>query len=265
MTNRILAGALALALPLPVLAGPDSKTVPPGTPVTITVQPAQPASPTVTITLKERHGHATPENSGCTHTGGCNIDVQQPSPDTIVITMTGAAVATGGLKGSTATVNFDLLQCFDLVFEKAEVKAAKITLEGRVIGVLRSGPKGGCASASDGGASITADTTLVSVAVPDHSVSGGENLSINDKGRSANAILTAGAYTLHQTWQVSASHPKALLGKAVSAEFAPDPAIDPLWLSYKEPFHGAAKKDFGFQITIKVAEETVEQKKEEKK
>ncbi len=33
-------------------------------------------------------------------------------------------------------------------------------------------------------------------------------------------------------------------------------AFDPLWLSYKEPFHGAIKKDFGFQVTLKVVEDT---------
>ena len=42
-------------------------------------------------------------------------------------------------------------------------------------------------------------------------------------------------------------------GTIESAEFAPDPALDPLWISAFEPFHGAAKKDFGFQVTIKVA------------
>ena len=36
---------------------------------------------------------------------------------------------------------------------------------------------------------------------------------------------------------------------------APDPALDPLWISYWEPFHGAVKKDFGFQVTVKVAPE----------
>src|SRR5262249_13836433 len=54
--------------------------------------------------------------------------------------------------------------------------------------------------------------------------------------------------------QASATHPRALLlCYAASAEFAPDPALDPLWISYWEPFHGAIKKDFGFQITVKVA------------
>jgi hypothetical protein len=45
------------------------------------------------------------------------------------------------------------------------------------------------------------------------------------------------------------------LGKSASAEFAPDPALDPLWISYWEPFHGAGKKDFGFQVILKVAGE----------
>src|SRR5204863_246480 len=44
--------------------------------------------------------------------------------------------------------------------------------------------------------------------------------------------------------------------KSASAEFAPDPALDPLWISYWEPFHGAVKKDFGLQVILKVAEDT---------
>jgi hypothetical protein len=35
----------------------------------------------------------------------------------------------------------------------------------------------------------------------------------------------------------------------------PDPALDPLWISAFEPFHGAQKKDFGFRVTIKVEPE----------
>jgi hypothetical protein len=52
------------------------------------------------------------------------------------------------------------------------------------------------------------------------------------------------------------AHACLLLYKGPSAEFAPDPALDPLWISYKEPFHGATKKDFGFQMTLKVVEDT---------
>ena len=75
--------------------------------------------------------------------------------------------------------------------------------------------------------------------------------------------VTAGKYLLRQTFRVSATaHATVLPTKGPSAEFAPDPAIDPLWLSYKEPFHGAVKKDFGFQLTLKVTEETEPEKPE---
>ena len=60
--------------------------------------------------------------------------------------------------------------------------------------------------------------------------------------------------------------PKAFLFpcKAPSAEFAPDPALDPLWISAKEPFKGAKKGDLGFQVTVKVApQEAPEPKKDE--
>jgi hypothetical protein len=221
------------------------------------VQPAPASTPTVSITLKDRHGHATPECTGCTHTGGGNIDIQRPSPDTVVITMSAVAVATGGPHSSAAVVHFDLDQCFEVVFEKPEVKAAKLTMDGRVIGLLRGGCKNGRASESGGCATVTcSNLSLVSVGAPDHAVAGGENLSINDKEGPVSASIAPGTYTLHQTWMVSAEHTRALFGKAASAEFAPDPALDPLWISYKEPFHGANKKDFGFRITIKVADDT---------
>jgi hypothetical protein len=61
-----------------------------------------------------------------------------------------------------------------------------------------------------------------------------------------------GCYTLHQTFSIMATHPCSVLPcKAASAEFAPD-ALDPLWISYWEPFHGAQKKDFGFQVTLRI-------------
>ena len=56
---------------------------------------AQAPSPQVSITLGSRHGHVTPSRQGFTHTGGGNIDVAQPTPDTVIVTMTGVAVASG--------------------------------------------------------------------------------------------------------------------------------------------------------------------------
>lgn len=214
-----------------------------------------PSGPPVTITLGGRHGHVEPHREGCTHTGGGNIDVAQPSPDTVVITMSGIAVATAmPCKCSTAALHFDLDQCLEVVAADPKVKKVTLTLEGRVIGLLRSHCKG---SAEQGESCVSigcGPIEVLSLCVPPHSVCGGENLSVNCKEKTHTVPIAPGEYTLHQTFAIRAAHPKCLAPcKAASAEFAPDPALDPLWISYWEPFHGAAKKDFGFQVTVKVA------------
>jgi hypothetical protein len=235
-------------------------TVPPGTPVTITVVPGAAAPPPASITLGARHGHVVPYRAGFDHTGAGNIDVAQPTPDVVIITMTGVAVAGGHpVKDSVATMNFDLQQCFDVSFDSPKLKKAKLVMEGRVIGLLRSHKKGaGSAQEGPGCATVSAGPyDVLTVCVPTHSVACGENLSINDHDGPVAVPVSPGKYTLHQTFTINAAHPKAIFPcKAASAEFAPDPALDPLWISYWEPFHGAAKKDFGFQITLKVVEDT---------
>jgi hypothetical protein len=265
--RRWVAGALlaaGLALPVGLVSAQDQKAqVQPGQPVTITVTTQAPA-PDVSIVLGPRTGHVTPCRSGCAHTGGGNIDVQQPSPDTLVATMAGVAVATGApFTPAEASLTFELTQAFEVSFDKPSVKAAKLTLEGRVIGFLRSHKLGGAMEL--GGADVSGPAgTPVSITLPEHAVAGCESLAVNDKEGPCSAVIQAGKFCLHQRFLVRAFMPAtALPCKAPSAEFAPDPALDPLWISPKEPFHGAAKKDLGFQVTIKVAPEEVPEPKKD--
>ena len=218
--------------------------------------------PVVTIDLGSRQAEGRPTREGFTHTGGGNIDVQQPSSDTLVITMTGVAVAGGHpCKESLAALSFDLVQDFEISFAKPNKKQAKLTIEARVIGLLRSHKHGAASINCPAHASVelcgqVGGPTLLEVSLPGRSVAGGENVSVNDRQGPIPALVAAGKYTLRQQFGIQASHPKkALPCKAASAEFAPDPALDPLWISAFEPFHGAAKKDFGFQVTLKVAPE----------
>jgi hypothetical protein len=211
-------------------------------------------APTVTISLGSRQAQAVPSRQGFTHTGGGNIDVVQPAPDAVVVTMTGVAVAgKHPLKESLATLSFDLVQAFEVTFEKPEIKKAKLTLEGRVIGLLR-GTRSGTAQQGPAEAHVSGEASSVGLVMPSHHVACGESLSVNDREGPVAADIVAGKFTLHQSFAVTAAHPHtASFSKAASAEFAPDPGLDPLWISYWEPFHGAAKKDFGFQVTLRVA------------
>ena len=98
---------------------------------------------------------------------------------------------------------------------------------------------------------------ILSVGLEPHSVACGENLSLNDHVGPLEAPIVPGHYILNETFAISAAHPQGLFKcKAASAEFAPDPALDPLWISYWEPFHGAIKKDLGFQVILKVVPDT---------
>jgi hypothetical protein len=236
----------------------------------LAVVPARSADPPVAVQLGPRHGHCTPERAGCTHTGGGNIVVAQPTPDVVVVTMTGVAVATGHpFSDSRAALTFDLNQEFKVVFNDPKVKKAKVEVEAVVIGLLRAdascfsqtgcGAKGhgGCGSARVGMAcaAITSGPhPVTSLCVDPHGVACGEYLAMNCHQGPVGVPIAEGGYTLHQAFSLLATHPRGLLpSKPASAEFAPDPALDPLWISYREPFHGANKKDFGFQVTVRVS------------
>jgi hypothetical protein len=248
--RHLASGLIALALSFSVASAQEKATVPAGGAVNVTVTAGTAPPPPVSFTLHERHGHVTPIKGKCTHTGGGLIDVSSPSPDTVIITMSGVAIA-------NSEMHFDLEQCFEVNFDDPKVKKAKIYLEGRVIGLLR-GERKGSADYSDACAHVTSESAgLLSVCVPMHGVSGCENLAVNDHDGPISVSVVAGKYTLSQTFTIAA-HSDCFLCKRPSAEFAPDPALDPLWISYFEPFHGVKKESFGFQVTLKVAPDTEE-------
>src|SRR5947209_17770852 len=117
-------GMAAAAGLVPVAPAQEQKPVAaaPGQPLNIVVTTAAPA-PDVSLVAGARSAKVVPLRSGCTHTGGGNIDVQQPSPDTLVVTMSGVAVAYGGPTGpASASQVFDLVQNFEVSFDKPTVK-----------------------------------------------------------------------------------------------------------------------------------------------
>jgi hypothetical protein len=235
----------SLLVPMAIGSAQEKLAAPSGGTINVTVTAGTAAPPPVSITLFERHGHVTPCKGHCTHTGGGLIDVASPTPDTVIVTMTGAVVA-------NASMRFDLEQCFEISFDDPKVKRAKLTLEGRVVGLLR-GERKGCAEYSDACAHVSSATVgLVSVTVTPHSVCHCENLAVNDHDGPHAVPAVPCKYTLNQTFAISA-HGTSCLCKRASAEFAPEGAIDPLWINYFEPFHGVKKDSFGFQVTLKVA------------
>jgi hypothetical protein len=199
-----------------------------------------------------------PTRCGHGHTGTGNIDVAQPSPDSVVVTMTGVAAAGANpCKDSSAAMSFDLCQDFEVTLDSTRLKKAKLVIEARVIGLLRSSCKGGTAQEGPGCAEVTAGgVPLVTVCAPEHAVAGGEMLSVNDHGTLCEVPIGPGKYALHQTFTVSASYPRTWCPGRGVAEFGSDSGLDNLWISSHDPFSGASKKDFGFQVRLNVVEDT---------
>lgn len=242
------AAAIALVsifLPLPATAAAEGREAIPGPAVSLVLGPCQ--------------ATAMPERVGAARTGGGNIHVAQPSPDTIAVTMTGAAAARGHpLKWSEASIQFDLAQDFEVVVHAPRVRGLRLILWGRAVGLLRSGPPCGKGAGRawislPGRASVECGPALLlALDMPAREVSGGQNLSVHDRAGPTWVDAAPGKYTLRQSFGIRAAHEKALFGKPAAAEFAPDPALEEEWLGKKEPFHGAAKKEFGFQVILKV-------------
>jgi hypothetical protein len=70
---------------------------------------------------------------------GCigHILVEQPEPNTIVVTMAGAAVAGSDCCGSNASIDFNLEQELDIIPTRTGVRPPRIGMVGRVIGTLQ--------------------------------------------------------------------------------------------------------------------------------
>jgi hypothetical protein len=244
LARLVLTGLFAVATTLPARPGDAPKGDAP--------------QPAATIVLGPGRGTATPLRQGSARTGGGNIHVTQPEPDTLSVTMTGVAVATGHpCQDSVAGFSFDLSQSFEVAVHTPRIKGAKLILWGRSVGLLRSdccGEKCGSAEVSTPGHATVScgPTEVLALGLPPRAVACGENVSVHDRAGPVWVSVLPGTYTLRQTFGITASHRKGLFGKPVSAEFAPDPALEAQWISKREPFHGAAKKDLGFQVILKV-------------
>ncbi len=220
--------------------------------------------PRVSLVLGCAEGTATPCRKCFAHAGGGNVLVTQPAPDTIATSMTGVVVAKGDpLQDSVASYCFDLTQGFEVVIHDPTVHGVKLLMEGRVVGLLRNpkqcccNPSGSAAISIPGHAAVLCGPTeLLAVSLPVRAAACGEEISVYNREGPVCVPVVPGKYTLHEGFGIQASHGRlCLLSKGTSAEFAPDPALDPKWISHWEPFHGANKRHFGFQVILKVVPE----------
>jgi hypothetical protein len=187
-------------------------------------------------------------------TGGGAVTVLQPAPDTLLLTLTGAAAAKANpCAPSMATLEADVEQHFEVVFP-AGLKPAQLILEGRVLGLLRSeGPKSGSAELVQATAAVHhGSQTLVSLDFPAKSVNGRQALAVNLADGPTCVPVGPGCHGLHLSLRIAASQSPSLCPHISSAEFAPPPALPPNWIHVPDPFGGVDRSGLGFQVIVRV-------------
>jgi hypothetical protein len=233
---------------------------------------AQQASggPAYQIVLRSRHSHATPDKSKShrAQTGGGSITIEQPEPNTIVITMGGAAVVGSGHGGSMAGIHFVLAQDMEIIPLRSAVRPPRIGMIGRVVGTLHVSDPGGL-SHSYGGADqgpATAALTvggldLLSLDVEPSSVACGQDLWINHQCGPVESPAFAstpetGCYHLNASFSVSANQGKGVFCRQYAvADFDPAPQLDAFWADALKPFRAVPRSEFGFKLVVRVVED----------
>jgi hypothetical protein len=213
----------------------------------------------------------TPTRTKGTQTGGGSIVVEQPEPNTIVVTMGGSAVVGSDCCGSTALMDFLLEQDLDIVATRTGIRPPRIGMVGRVIGTLNvtdpckccfccgKGSKP-CGSAEQGPASASLSiggTGLLSVNVKPSSVSCGQELSINHRDGPVEAPGVVGCYRLNGSFRIGVNQGKGVWNRQYAvADFDPAPQLDAFWSDALRPFRAVPRSDFGFRIVLRVVEDT---------
>jgi hypothetical protein len=127
--SLLLAGLVALLGPAVVFAADP---------------PAAPHGPAYQIVLHSRRAEVTPTRSKDAQTGGGSIVVEQPEPNTIIVTMGGSAVVGSSCHDSAAGIAFDLGQDLEIIPTRQGVRPPRVGIVGRVVGTVQVTDPGKC-------------------------------------------------------------------------------------------------------------------------
>ena len=212
---------------------------------------------TAKITLGPRDGAARPMKRGQSVTGGGNIDVSQPAPDTLVIRMTGNVGACGHLLAA-AEAALDFYENLQFAVEFSQPgHMGKLLITSTVNGALSGRGKQSVVGMGEAVVSVAfGPNPIASLAIPARAVGCDDSMAINASQGPVCAPVVAGCYQLSQTFRIFAAQPKGCsCGKAIG-EFSPS-ALSSTWIGSSYPFQQVDKSGFGYQVTIRVVPDPI--------
>jgi hypothetical protein len=205
----------------------------------------------------QRNATADANKGALGYTSSPLIEVTQPRADTLLITMTGMAVA-GGLpcEESRAEVMFELMQSFAVIRDRPSQFPVKLVLEAQLMGLFRANRDGaGVATVTvPAEACITTGGTTVSrVGFQPRTFSGKDIIMISDRSPPVEALVLPGELTLHQKFAFACAHPKKCFHKNVVMAVFGEAGRMPEWVHLLDPYRDLPRnRDLGFRVAIRV-------------
>jgi hypothetical protein len=223
-----------------------------------------PPGPAYQIVLHSRHAEVNPSHMGGAQTGGGWVVVEQPEPNTIVVSMGGSVVAGSDCFGSSAAIAFDLEQDLDIIPTRKGVRPPRVGIVGRVEGTLQVTDAAHCCSpcgtAEQGPASAClsmGETSLLSVSVKSSAASCGQESAINYRAGPFECVAPVGLYQLKGSFHIGAIQGKGVFNRQFAvADFDPAPQLDAFWADALKPFRAVPRRDFGFKVVLRVIEDS---------
>jgi hypothetical protein len=226
-----------------------------------------PSGPAYQIVLRSRHAEVTPTRTREAQTGGGSIVVEQPEPNTIIVTMGGSAVVGSDCHASAAGLDFNLEQDLEIIPLRRGIRPPRIGMVGRVVGTLQvtdpckcaKGKCKPCGTAEQGPATAhlsLGETSLLSVNVQPSSVSCGQESSINFRDGPVESPAPLACYRLIGSFHIGVTQGKGVFYRQFAvADFDPAPQLDAFWADALKPFRAVPRQDFGFKIVLRVVED----------
>jgi hypothetical protein len=224
-------------------------------------------APAYQIVLRSREAVVTPSRTRDAQTGGGSIVVEEPEPNTVVVTMGGSAVAGSDFHASSGGIDFNLTQDLDVVAMRKGARAPRLGLIGRVVGTLQvTAPCGlcslcgkPCGTADQGVATaslLVSHNSLLSVNVKPSSAVCGQELAINHRDGPVECPGVVGCYQLIGSFHMGVTQGKGVFNRQFAvADFDPAPQLDAFWADALRPFRAIPRRDFGFKVVLRVVED----------
>jgi hypothetical protein len=215
--------------------------------------------PVYSITLGNRHACVIPHCKLRARVDGGLIDVATPTPQGILVSMTGAAAANScvGCPGSAAA-EFEFVQEFEITCSDPSISTVALTLDSALVGFVRS--KGHASAAMQlAEVSVTPegwDGTPLAAWYPPFGVSGKDGRLCNQHVPPIKDIpMPIGRYVMNARFLLD-THAGGVCADHAAADFSPEAVLPAEWVRLHDPFQGVSKRNFGFTFILTAAAPT---------